>query len=96
LLGLHIHAVLTASRAIGPTAVRRFKMQVRAITRRARGVNVEATITELAPYITRVDGRTLWDERAGTLTFTLTALDGRSPLIKEQTPGRCTLAESVR
>ena len=39
------------ARAIAPKAVRRFKTKVREITRRAKGVSVEATIAELAPYM---------------------------------------------
>jgi len=41
----------TVARAIAPKAVRRFKMKVREITRRAKGVGMETTIAELAPYM---------------------------------------------
>jgi RNA-directed DNA polymerase len=41
----------TVARAIAPKAVRRFKARVREITRRAKGVSVETTIAELAPYM---------------------------------------------
>ena len=41
----------TVARAIAPKAVRRFKTKVREITRRAKGVSLETTIAELAPYM---------------------------------------------
>jgi hypothetical protein len=41
----------TVARAIAPKAVRRFKTKVREITRRAKGVSVETTIADLAPYM---------------------------------------------
>jgi RNA-directed DNA polymerase len=41
----------TVTRAIAPKAVRRFKTKVREITRRAKGVSMETTIAELAPYM---------------------------------------------
>jgi RNA-directed DNA polymerase len=41
----------TVARAIAPKAVRRFKARVREITRRAKGVSLETTIAELAPYM---------------------------------------------
>lgn len=50
-LGFTFTAGPTAARAIAPKAVRRFKGRVRAITRRAKGVSLEATIAALAPYM---------------------------------------------
>jgi RNA-directed DNA polymerase len=50
-LGFTFTAGPTVARAIAPKAVRRFKGRVRAITRRAKGVSLEATIAELAPYM---------------------------------------------
>jgi RNA-directed DNA polymerase len=50
-LGFTFSAGLTVARAIAPKAVRRFKTKVREITRRAKGVSVETTIAELAPYL---------------------------------------------
>jgi RNA-directed DNA polymerase len=41
----------TVARAVAPKAVRRFKTKVREITRRAKGVSMETTIAELAPYM---------------------------------------------
>jgi RNA-directed DNA polymerase len=41
----------SVARAIAPKAVRRFKTKVREITRRAKGVSLETTIAELAPYM---------------------------------------------
>ena len=38
-------------RAIAPKALDRFKRRVRAITRRAKGVSMETTMEELAPYM---------------------------------------------
>src|SRR3954447_22041864 len=38
-------------RAIAPKALERFKKRVRDITRRAKGVSVEATMAELVPYL---------------------------------------------
>ena len=38
-------------RAIAPKALGRFKARVREITRRAKGVSIETTIEELAPYM---------------------------------------------
>jgi len=38
-------------RVIAPQAVDRFKQRVREITRRAKGVSIEATMAELAPYL---------------------------------------------
>jgi RNA-directed DNA polymerase len=50
-LGFTFTAGPTVARAIAPTAVRRFKTKVREITRRAKGVSLETTIAELAPYM---------------------------------------------
>ena len=38
-------------RAIAPKALERFKKRIREITRRAKGVSIEATMTELVPYL---------------------------------------------
>jgi RNA-directed DNA polymerase len=38
-------------RAIAPKALARFKKRVREITRRAKGVSIEVTMAELAPYL---------------------------------------------
>jgi RNA-directed DNA polymerase len=38
-------------RAIAPKALARFKKRVREITRRAKGVSIEVTLAELAPYL---------------------------------------------
>jgi RNA-directed DNA polymerase len=38
-------------RTIAPNALGRFKARVREITRRAKGVSIEATVKELAPYM---------------------------------------------
>jgi RNA-directed DNA polymerase len=38
-------------RAIAPKALERFRKRIREITRRAKGVSIEATIAELAPYM---------------------------------------------
>ena len=38
-------------RAIAPKALERFKKRVREITRRAKGVSIEATMAELVPYL---------------------------------------------
>jgi RNA-directed DNA polymerase len=38
-------------RAIAPKALNRFKRRIREITRRAKGVSIETTIAELAPYM---------------------------------------------
>ena len=50
-LGFTFAAGPTVARAIAPKAVRRFKMKIREITRRAKGVSLETTIAELAPYM---------------------------------------------
>ena len=38
-------------RAIAPKALERFKQRIREITRRAKGVSIEATMAELVPYM---------------------------------------------
>jgi RNA-directed DNA polymerase len=38
-------------RTIAPRALNRFKTRIREITRRAKGVSIETTIAELAPYM---------------------------------------------
>jgi len=38
-------------RIIAPKALERFKHRIRETTRRAKGVNMETTIEELAPYL---------------------------------------------
>jgi RNA-directed DNA polymerase len=38
-------------RAIAPKSLVRFKRRVREITRRAKGVSIDATMTELVPYM---------------------------------------------
>src|ERR1700681_4491054 len=38
-------------RVIAPKALDRFKKRIREITRRAKGVSIEATMAELAPYL---------------------------------------------
>jgi RNA-directed DNA polymerase len=50
-LGFTFTAGPTVARAIAPKAVRRFKTKVREITRRAKGVSLETTIADLAPYM---------------------------------------------
>jgi RNA-directed DNA polymerase len=50
-LGFTFTASPTVARAIAPKAIRRFKTKVREITRRAKGVSLETTIAELAPYL---------------------------------------------
>src|SRR6266849_2100175 len=43
--------VQRSKRVIAPKAVGRFKQRIREITRRAKGVSMETTIEELAPYM---------------------------------------------
>jgi RNA-directed DNA polymerase len=50
-LGFTFTAGPEVRRALAPKAVDRFKARVRDITRRAKGVNIETTIAELAPYM---------------------------------------------
>jgi RNA-directed DNA polymerase len=50
-LGFSFTAGPEVKRTIAPTALDRFKARVREITRRAKGVSIETTIAELAPYM---------------------------------------------
>jgi RNA-directed DNA polymerase len=50
-LGFSFTAGPEVKRVIAPKALARFKARVREITRRAKGVSIEATIAELAPYM---------------------------------------------
>jgi RNA-directed DNA polymerase len=50
-LGFSFTAGPEVKRVIAPKAVDRFKRRVREITRRAKGVSIEKTIEELAPYM---------------------------------------------
>jgi RNA-directed DNA polymerase len=49
-LGFSFTAGPEVKRVIAPKALGRFKARVREITRRAKGVSIETTIAELAPY----------------------------------------------
>jgi len=50
-LGFSFTAGPEVKRVIAPKALVRFKQRVREITRRAKGVSIETTIEELAPYM---------------------------------------------
>ena len=50
-LGFSFTAGPEIKRAIAPKALHRFKARVREITRRTKGVSIETTIAELAPYM---------------------------------------------
>jgi RNA-directed DNA polymerase len=50
-LGFSFAAGPEVKRTIAPKALARFKARIRAITRRAKGVSIETTIEELAPYM---------------------------------------------
>jgi RNA-directed DNA polymerase len=50
-LGFSFSAGPEAKRVIAPKALDRFKQRVREITRRAKGVSIETTMEELAPYL---------------------------------------------
>ena len=50
-LGFSFTAGPEVKRAIAPKAMDRFKQRVREITRRAKGVSMETTMAELAPYM---------------------------------------------
>jgi RNA-directed DNA polymerase len=50
-LGFSFTAGPEVKRAIAPKALDRFKARVREITRRAKGVSIETTMAELAPYM---------------------------------------------
>jgi RNA-directed DNA polymerase len=51
LLGFSFTDGPEVKRAIAPKALARFKRRVREITRRAKGVSIDATMEELAPYM---------------------------------------------
>ena len=51
ILGFSFSAGPEVKRVIAPKALDRFKRQVREITRRAKGVSMEKTMEELAPYM---------------------------------------------
>src|SRR5512133_2324860 len=50
-LGFSFTAGPEVKRVIAPKALDRFKLRIREITRRAKGVSMETTIEELAPYM---------------------------------------------
>src|SRR5438445_4529288 len=50
-LGFSFTAGPEVKRVIAPKSLARFKRRVREITRRAKGVSIETTIEELAPYM---------------------------------------------
>src|ERR1700676_3709859 len=50
-LGFSFSAGPEVKRVIAPKAVDRFKQRIREITRRAKGVSIETTMEELAPYM---------------------------------------------
>ena len=50
-LGFSFTAGPEVKRTIAPKALDRFKRRIREITRRAKGVSIETTIEELAPYM---------------------------------------------
>ena len=50
-LGFSFTAGLEVKRVIAPKALDRFKLRIREITRRAKGVSIETTIEELARYM---------------------------------------------
>src|SRR5256885_8645039 len=50
-LGFSFTAGPEVKRVIAPKALDRFKRRVREITRRAKGVSMETTMEELAPYL---------------------------------------------
>src|SRR5881296_4493275 len=50
-LGFSFTAGPEVKRVIAPKALDRFKARIRDITRRAKGVSIETTIAELAPYM---------------------------------------------
>ena len=50
-LGFSFSAGPEVKRMIAPKALERFKHRIREITRRAKGVSMETTIAELAPYL---------------------------------------------
>jgi RNA-directed DNA polymerase len=50
-LGFSVTAGPEVKRRIAPKAVDRFKQRIREITGRAKGVSMETTMEELAPYM---------------------------------------------
>jgi RNA-directed DNA polymerase len=50
-LGFSFNAGPEVKRVIAPKALDRFKARIRESTRRAKGVSIETTIAELAPYL---------------------------------------------
>ena len=50
-LGFSFMTVPEVKRVIAPKALDRFKQRIREITRRAKGVSMETTLAELAPYM---------------------------------------------
>ena len=50
-LGFSFSAGPEVKRVIAPKALDRFKARIREITRRAKGVSIETTLAELAPYL---------------------------------------------
>ena len=50
-LGFSFMTVPEVKRVIAPKALDRFKQRIREITRRAKGVSMETTMAELAPYL---------------------------------------------
>ena len=50
-LGFSFTAGPEVKRTIAPKALDRFKARIRDVTRRAKGVSIETTIAELAPYM---------------------------------------------
>jgi RNA-directed DNA polymerase len=50
-LGFSFSAGPEVKRVIAPKALDRFKQRIREITRRAKGVSIETTMEELAPYL---------------------------------------------
>jgi RNA-directed DNA polymerase len=50
-LGFSFSAGSEIKRVIAPKSLERFKRRIREITRRAKGVSIETTIAELAPYM---------------------------------------------
>jgi RNA-directed DNA polymerase len=50
-LGFSFTKYPEVKRAIAPKALERFKKRVREITRRAKGVSLDATMAELVPYL---------------------------------------------
>ena len=50
-LGFSFSAGPEVKRVIAPKALDRFKQRIREITRRAKGVSIETTMAELAPYL---------------------------------------------